>query len=56
MAGIQATILRMINEAKSTLPFEELCSDVLRDGETVYVVLSGDDGRWRRGRARKASN
>jgi len=44
MAGIQATILRMINEAKSVLPFEELCSDVLRDGETVLVVLSGDDG------------
>merc|ERR1719159_1841582 len=44
MAGIQATILRMINEAKATLPFEELCTDVLRDGETVYVVLAGDDG------------
>eukprot|EP00746_Dinoflagellata_sp_MGD_P162599 gnl/MRDRNA2_/MRDRNA2_90228_c0_seq1.p1 gnl/MRDRNA2_/MRDRNA2_90228_c0~~gnl/MRDRNA2_/MRDRNA2_90228_c0_seq1.p1 ORF type:complete len:805 (+),score=175.76 gnl/MRDRNA2_/MRDRNA2_90228_c0_seq1:75-2489(+) len=42
--GITATIERILNSLKATLPSDELVGDMLRDGEEVFVMLRGDAG------------
>lgn len=42
--GISATIERLLNSLKATLPSDELVGDMLRDGEELFVILRGDAG------------
>uniref|UniRef100_A0A0G4G0I3 Uncharacterized protein n=1 Tax=Chromera velia CCMP2878 TaxID=1169474 RepID=A0A0G4G0I3_9ALVE len=43
-SGIVGTIYRVVNDSKCTLPQDECVGDLLRDHESVTVVLAGDAG------------
>jgi hypothetical protein len=43
--GISSTVERVLNSSKAVLPHDEFLGDMLRDGEEIFVVLRGQDGR-----------